>query len=127
MARTKKPTADHQLLLALACGASVENAARQCGLSESTARRRLKTPEFAKELQEIRAGMVERTSATLTAVGAEAVKALVSLLAATTPPPVRLGAARTVLELGIRFRENADFGPRLAALEEVMRDQQTMP
>ena len=124
MPRTKKQTADHQLLLALACGASVENAARQCGVSESTARRRLHDPALAKQLQEIRAGMVERTAATLTAACGEAVKALVGLLAPTTPPPVRLGSARTVLEMGIKFREIADLEQRLAALEQLMAESQ---
>jgi hypothetical protein len=124
MARTKNRTVDHQLLLALACGATIENAARQCGMSESTARRRLQEPAFAKQLQEIRAGMIERTAATLTAAGGEAVKALVSLLATTTPPPVRLGSARTVLEMGIKFREVADLEQRMAALEQLMAESQ---
>jgi len=124
MPQQGKRLQDHHLLMALACGATLENAARQCGLSESTARRRLREPAFAQQLQEIRAGMIERTAATLTAAGGEAVKALVSLLAASTPPPVRLGSARTVLEMGVKYRELADMEQRVRALEQRLAESQ---
>jgi hypothetical protein len=124
MPQQGKRLQDHHLLMALACGATLESAARQCGLSESTARRRLQEPAFAKKLQEVRAGMIERTAATLTAAGGEAVKTLVSLLAASTPPPVRLGSARSVLEMGVKYRELADMEQRLAALEQRLAESQ---
>src|SRR5438067_1597841 len=109
MTRTKRQTADHKLLLALACGATVENAARQCGVSESTVYRRLDTADFRRQLQALRADMVQRAAAILTAAAVEAVKTLVVLQGATTPPAVRLGAARAVLELGTKLREAADL------------------
>jgi hypothetical protein len=68
--------------------------------------------------------MIERTAATLTAAGGEAVKALVSLLAASTPPPVRLGSARTVLEMGVKYRELADMEQRVRALEQRLAESQ---
>jgi hypothetical protein len=36
----------------------------------------------------------------------------------TVPPATRLGAARAVLELGMKVRETAELEQRLAALEE---------
>ena len=125
MTRTKRQTADHKLLLALACGATVENAARQCGVSESTVYRRLDTADFRRQLQALRADMVQRAAAILTAAAVEAVKTLVVLQGATTPPAVRLGAARAVLELGTKLREAADLERRLAVLEDFMLSKQS--
>jgi hypothetical protein len=36
----------------------------------------------------------------------------------SVPPAVRLGAARAVLELGIKIRELVDLETRIAALEQ---------
>jgi hypothetical protein len=118
MPQQGKRHADSQLLLALACGASVEVAARQAGISESTAYRRFSDPAFRRQLQAVRADLVQRTTGALTAASTEAVRALLELLKATAPPPVRLGAARSVLELGIKLRETVDLEARIAALEE---------
>jgi transposase-like protein len=113
-----KRGADQKLLLALACGATVESAARQTGLSESTVYRRLADAEFRGKLQALRADMVKRTSAALTAASSEAVRTLLALQQPTVPPAVRLGAARAVLEIGAKLREVAELEERLAALEE---------
>jgi hypothetical protein len=81
--------ADDALLLALACGATVEGAARQAGLSERTAHRRLKESAFQARLQALRADMLQRAAATLTAASQEAVQTLVTLLqGADTQRPV---------------------------------------
>jgi hypothetical protein len=103
--------------LALACGATVEAAARQAGVSESTAHRRLAEAEFRRELQALRADMVQRTAGALTAAATEAVRTLLELLRSSTPFAVRLGAARSVLEIGLRLREVTDLEERLSALE----------
>jgi hypothetical protein len=112
----RKKAAD-ALLLALACGATVEAAARQCGLSEATIYRRLKEPQFQRRLQEIRTDLVQRTAGALTAAALEAVRTLVDLQKPAVQAAVRLGAARAVLELGLKVRETADLSARLAALE----------
>ena len=118
MAQKGKRNADHQLLLALACGASVENAARQAGVSESTAYRRLADSDFSQRLKDLRADMVQRTAGALTAAATEAVRTLLELQKPSAPPAVRLGAARSVLEIGMKVREVADLEERLTALEE---------
>jgi hypothetical protein len=117
MARDRKRT-DESLLMALACGATVENAARSAGVSPRTAHRRLADAGFEERLRNLRAEMVQRSSGMLTAAALEAVKTLITLQEASQPASVRLGAARTVLEFGIKLRENADLQDRLAALEE---------
>jgi hypothetical protein len=63
--------------------------------------------------------MVSRTAGTLTAAAGEAVRTLLELLKSTASAAVRLGAARAVLELGMKVREVADLEERLAALEKV--------
>jgi hypothetical protein len=110
--------ADELLLLALACGATVEAAAQKAGISRATAHRRLQDPEFLARLQQVSSDMVKRTMRTLTAAGSEAIKTLLALLQATTPYATRLGSARAILELGIKTRELGDMEERLQALEE---------
>jgi len=116
MAR-EHPNSNGSLLLALACGASVEQAARQTGWSERTIFRRLRDAKFCRELQAVRDDMVRRSAGMLTAAAGEAVKTLVTLMAGNIPPATRLGAARAVLEIGIKVREVAELGERVSALE----------
>lgn len=116
MARNRK-NADEALLRGLACGATVDSAARAAGISARTAHRRLKEEAFQKRLRDVRAEMVQRTAGMLTGSGLEAGKTLVSLLDPTNPPTVRHAAARTILEFGLRLRENAEMEERVAALE----------
>jgi hypothetical protein len=118
MPRKPRKKAEDKLLLALACGATVENAARQCQLCKRTVYRRMEGPDFRKRLQAMRADMVQRTSGALTAAGSEAVRALLELLRGARAEAVRLGAARSVLEIGMKAREFAELEERLAALEE---------
>jgi len=116
VARSRK-NADEALLRGLACGATVESAARAAGISARTAHRRLKEEGFQKRLRDMRAEMVQRTAGMLTGSGMEASKTLVSLLDPTNPPTARHGAARTILEFGLKLRENEELVERVAALE----------
>jgi hypothetical protein len=119
MARTCRKRADQVLLQALACGATVQNAALKAGISERTAYRRLENAAFVEQLNQLRAEMVQRTAGMLTGAGLGAVKTLVDLQHdAAIPPAVRRGAARDVLELGIKYRETADWEQRLTDLED---------
>jgi hypothetical protein len=117
MAHRGRHRAAEALVTALACGATVEAAARQSGLSPRTAHRRLADPAF-RHLQRARADLVQRAAAVLTTASLEAVKTLLSLQQSAVPPAVRLGAARALLELGLKLREFADVEERLAALED---------
>ena len=49
---------------------------------------------------------------------AEVSKAVPGEVAGRSPAAVRLGAARSVLEIGMKVRETAELEERLAALEE---------
>jgi transposase-like protein len=124
MAANLRKKAEDKLLLALACGATVESAARECGISARTVYRRLTDPRFRRRLQALRGDMVQRTAGTLTAASSEAVRTLLELLKPAVAANTRLGAARAVLESGVKLRELAEFEERLAALEEQMQTQQ---
>jgi len=121
MPRSVQKSADRTLLQALACGATVENAARKAGMSERTAYRRLDDPVFLGQLEQLRADMVLRTAGMLTGAGMGAVKVLVELQNdAAQPAAVRRRSARDVLEMGLKFREIAQLEQRLAAIEAQM-------
>lgn len=115
-ARRRKPN-DDTLILALASGKSVAAAARQCGVCDRTVYRRLADPAFQKRLTAVRADLVTRTAGQLTAAGLTAVQTLLDLQKATMPPAVRLGAAKAVLEAGVRLREGEQLEARVAELE----------
>jgi AcrR family transcriptional regulator len=116
-----RKNADQALAMALACGATIEASARSAGVSDTTAYRRLKDPEFCKLLEKTRADLVERTMGMLTGAAGEAVKTLLILMRENTPPAVRLGAVRACLEIGMKLREAHDLQARIAALEAQLR------
>ncbi len=62
--------------------------------------------------------MVQRPAGTLTAAASEAVRTLLELIKSTAPAAVRLGASRSVLEIGMKVRELAELEERLATLED---------
>ena len=112
-----RKNADNKVILALACGATIESAARQSGVSETTIYRRLNEPSFQLRLREVQADILNRTAAALTAAATESVRTLMELQKPGTPPATRLGAARAVIELGLKIREIVALETRIAALE----------
>jgi hypothetical protein len=117
MSNKARKKAEDKLLLTLACGATVEAAARECRLSPRTVYRRLADAAFRQRLREAVADLVQRASRMLTAANGEAARTLLALLKETTPPATRHAAARSIIELGIKVRETADLEQRLADLE----------
>jgi len=118
MARPIRKAVDRALLQALACGATVENAARKSGVCERTVYRRLEDPAFCRRVQELRTEMMQRTTGMLTGAGMGSVKVLVDLQSdVAMPAGVRRRSARDVLELSLKFREATELEQRLAAVE----------
>lgn len=121
MKHSGRKNADEVLLAALACGATVENAAAKVGLSRVTVHRRLQDPEFQKRLADFKTETIRRAADMMTAASMESIKTLLDLQTAKTPPSVRLGAARAVLEIGVKMRESAEMEQRIAALERQLQ------
>jgi hypothetical protein len=120
-----KRTKDETAVLALACGATVEKAAQQAKLSKRTLFRRLEKPAFRRQVQTVRAEMLQRTAGTATAATPAALKTLLELLTGSKRDAVRLGAARSLLEMALKLREITDLDERLSALEQA-NDGETM-
>jgi hypothetical protein len=108
---------DDALALALASGQTLRDAAAGAGIGERTATRRWADATFRRRVQELRAEMTSRALGKLANGQAEAADVLRQLLAAGTPPAVRLGACRALLELGCKLRESVELETRLTALE----------
>ncbi len=121
MPQQGKRNIDETLLLSLACGATAEVAAQKGGVSVSTVYRRMNDPKFVKKLKEVRSEMMQRATAMLTAAALEAVKTLLDLQAKNAPPATRLGAARSILELGNKLRHELELTARIEALEQQMK------
>ncbi len=113
----RKPHADETLLMALACGATVEEAATKAGLCRKTAAKRVGEAAFQGRLRDLRGDMAKRASSMLTAAGMSSVRTLLQLQEVTNPPAVRLGAARAALEIGLRIRETVEMEDRLLQVE----------
>jgi hypothetical protein len=118
MARPIRKAVDRVLLQALACGATVENAARKAGVCERTVYRRLEDQAFRRRVRDLRTEMMQRTGGMLTGAGMGSVKVLVDLQSdVAMPAGVRRRSARDVLELSLKFREADELEQRLAAVE----------
>jgi hypothetical protein len=117
MAQRGKHRADEALLTALACGATVDNAARSAGVSVRTAHRRLAEPGFQERLEVVRGEHRQRTTDMLSAASLESIRTLLALQQPSMPPSVRLGAARTVVDLSLKVWEQNELSKRIAALE----------
>ncbi len=125
MAHKNRDGIDEALAVALACGATVEQAAAKVGISVRTAHRRLEDPAFQAKVRTLRRQTVERTAAVLIAASAETVRTLLGLQKDTVAPPVRLGAAKAILEIGMKARELAELEEQLAELETRIQEIET--
>ncbi len=111
-----RPFGGDAFALAVASGISLREAARSAGISESTAYRRLKDPAFRRRVSEIRTSFLNEAVGRLCEAANEAVSTLRALLTARSEG-VRLSAARAILELGAKLREQTELEERITALE----------
>lgn len=116
--------AEGALVIALAGGATVEAAARRCGFPVTVVRRKLADEKFRRRVQHARGDLTERACGLLTAAGLAAVRALAELQRASSPPAVRLAAAKAVIELGVKLRTVVDLESRVNELEALIDRQE---
>jgi transposase len=115
----RRPRGEATLLLTLACGGTVTQAAVKAKVSERTVYRRLLDATFHQRIEALRADMVKRSAALLIAASMLATKTLVDLQSSATPAHVRRRAARDIIELSQKLRGATVLERRLAALEKV--------
>jgi hypothetical protein len=118
-----KKNIDDALLMVLAAGGTLAAAATQAGCSERTVRRRLHDPSFRARVEEARSQMVSDAVGRLASLGVRSADALDGLLDSGVER-VRLGAAKSVLELMLRglevhelARQVGEIKARLGQLE----------
>ena len=111
------PTRDDRLVLAMAGGADVKGAAAEAGMSERTAHRRIRDPEFAKRVAAARDAIWQQAVGQLAGSATEAAETLRELLHSSSEM-AKLRAAIAILEEGSRLREVVEIEARLTALEE---------
>ncbi len=122
MPKNSKIQCDDILALAIACGSTLEAAAAKAGVSSKTAQRRNEDAKFQARVRVIRAEMVTRATSALGAASIQSVQTLLALQDSKIPPATRLGAARTVLELGTKLRLEGELAERVAALEKQLAE-----
>jgi hypothetical protein len=126
----KNPTgrrrADDALALALAAGATLEQAAEQSKVSLRTACRRLEDPAFTARVAEFRTAMVDRAVGFLAAGMSTAASTLWHLVSSRNER-VALTAARAVLELAVKIRESTEMEQRLVRLEGLLGEKKPKP
>ena len=98
-------TGDPLLVLALASGATVKDAAQQAGVSERTAWRRLDDDGFRRCVAEAKAELVTRALAKLADGASKAADTLLAVMDCQDDPRARIAAAKLVLDLAMPARQ----------------------
>jgi hypothetical protein len=118
--RRGRHAADPVLAMALATGATNEEAAKRAGVSLRTVTRRLKDQAFVARLDELRARSLESIGAELAAGAAQAVSTLVQLLDPENPPSVRVAAARALLTNMLQYREAGELQRQVSEIRQTL-------
>ncbi len=117
-----------QAILALLSEKTIGAAALQCSVNERTLRRWLTDDEtFKAEYDAARTATFQAGISRVQAMSAKAVDTLEDLLDAEKYPAVRLGAARTVVEIGLHQCDADEILRRLDQIEAAQREQQERP
>lgn len=108
----------------LAAGATIRDAARELGIGEKTAHRRLADPAFKARVAELRQEMTTRAVGRLADRMADAADVLGELLKSVNEG-TRLKAAVALLDQGLKAVAIADVQSRLTAIEERLNHAST--
>lgn len=100
----------------LAGGMSCAKAAQKIGVHERTVRRRLEDPEFRKLVDSIKSQVVSEAVAVLGRTMVEAATTLRRLLRSKNEG-IRLGAARSVIELHLKAHTQMDLEEQLRQVQ----------
>ncbi|MEI8380913.1 MAG: hypothetical protein WCJ09_12340 [Planctomycetota bacterium] len=124
MAGKSRHNLDDVIIEALARGETQTAVAKLAGVSATTIRRRLEDSGFRSQIERFRETMLDSAAGQLGAILTQAVTTLEGLLIKSTPPAVRLAAAKSVIELTIRTREVLSWEKRIAELESRLNTPQ---
>jgi hypothetical protein len=114
----KSAAVREQAILALLSERTLERAAERCGVNERTLRRWLaEDKQFQADYEAARTATFEAGMSRIQALTGRAVETLEDLLGAVEAPSVRLGAARTIAEIGMHQHEAHTILRKLADIE----------
>jgi hypothetical protein len=120
----KSAAVREQAILALLSERTLERAAERCGVSERTLRRWLtEDAEFQADYQAARTATFQAGMSRVQALTGRAVDTLEDLLDVKDAPSVRLGAARTIAEIGIHQHEADTILRKLGQIEAAQERQ----
>ncbi len=120
--RARTPESVEQAAVALAGGATVEQAAALAGISHDTLRRWRRNPKFRARVSQLRDDMTRAAVGRLAATCCEASDKLGALVR-SGDEKVALSASKTVLEMLLKAREQLELSERLEALERQLAAQ----
>jgi len=109
---------DAELILALAGGSTVRQAAKRAKVSERTAHRRLNDRDYRRRIDAARAEMISQATGQLAKAATDATTTLSKLLKSESDA-IRLGACRTILENCERLRQGVELSQRMTELERL--------
>jgi hypothetical protein len=112
-----KKAADAALVVHLAAGVSPAGAAKLAGVSEATCYRRLADPVFRRRVDAARSAFWERAMAIMSKGAAESATVLRKLLR-SDDGRLKLQAARTLVEQGLKVRESVELARDLEDLRQ---------
>jgi biotin carboxyl carrier protein len=107
------------LILALASGESVKDAARLANVSERTVYRRLRNESFAQRVNQARTSMLQQAVGRLARAVPKASEVLDKLLDSASER-VRLQAAKAVMDCSVKLGDAVSYEQRLGSLEAMM-------
>jgi hypothetical protein len=108
--------------LALATGSSDREAAKEAGITDRVIRKwKTETPEFNRRVSELRARMTDEALGTLVAGMRSASNTLLYLSRKGRQETVRLGAARSLIELGTKMTESAHVQQQIDELKAELK------
>jgi hypothetical protein len=110
-----------QAILALLSEKSLRAAAQRCGIDESTLRHWMAEDGFSTALADARRAAFQAGMHRVQALTGEAVETLAALMAPDVSAAVRLGAARTVAELGLHQQDAETIMRKLEEIETYQR------
>ena len=111
-------------ILELLTGRTYAAAAKKVGVNERTLRRWSTEDEtFKAELKAAQQQMCDAAMSRMQSLTARAADTLAELMDKGQPPTVRLGAARTVLEMGLHQHDAETIRRKLAEIEEFQQRQ----
>jgi phage terminase small subunit len=119
----EKSRQKERFLSALLTQPTIAKAAATAGISEATAGRWMKQPEFQRQYRESKRALVEHATTVIQRLATTAVETLGTIMTdrdASTSS--RVAAARTILELSLRGVELDDVMTRLATMEKLVQE-----